>query len=663
MKVDALRQALLAHQAGLLSDAESGYRAVLRREPGHADALYLLALLLHQSRRSAESVAFLARAIERNPIRPEFHNTLGDVHRALGQFDEARTHLMRALELRPGYADAQVNLASTLNASGRKDEALLLLFNAVAAQPAHAVLRHTLAAMLQGVTLHTGNVVVREVLRLLCTDDQISTQSLGGAVLGLTKGTVDFSPLLQSALADSDPFAAPTTALSGFMADALFLTALPRLVITDADMERVLTHIRKWAAHHAMSERNVNAPQLALPIEFLCALAVQCGNTEFAFAVDSTEAEWLARLRDSLEATLALQSVDVRTLESSLARFALYAPLHSLSHGERLLGPLEDAWSEAFRPLVRQVAEYQEEHAIAERLVSLTPIADDVSQHVRAMYEQNPYPRWVAVQRPPATTVDAFIRLRRPELTAPVSNMAVLIAGCGTGQQSTQMALTFPDSAILAFDLSRSSLAYASRMSTQLGISNVRHVQADLLEWDSKGQQFGIVACSGVLHHLRDPMVGWQRLVDALAPDGVMKIGLYSTLARSAVEAARAFVQTAAFPSDDAGIRACRQALLALPSDHPARGVVAFPDFYSLSGCRDLVMHVQERTYTIPQLAACLDDLGLRFLGFQLPQPVQVQFAHEEGVDEMLNLPAWDRFERAHPDTFSGMYQFWCCRR
>ena len=158
-------------------------------------------------------------------------------------------------------------------------------------------------------------------------------------------------------------------------------------------------------------------------------------------------------------------------------------------------------------------------------------------------------------------------------------------------------------------------------------------------------------------------MEGWRKLVAVLAPDGVMKIGLYSTKARLAVEAARHFARDRQFATDDDGIRACRQAILALPVAHPARGVLAFTDFFSLSGCRDLVMHVQERTYSIPEIGECLKSLGLRFLRFQLPHDVHTQFAAgHPGDGATADLAAWDAFETAHPETFAAMYQFWCCR-
>ena len=412
--------------------------------------------------------------------------------------------------------------------------------------------------------------------------------------------------------------------------------------------------------------------EAAAPAEFVCALAAQCYNTEYAWMPTGPERLQLSPLRSAIEVWLAAEAdltIDAAEHELMLSHFALYEPLSALSGWERLAHVELSVWSEWFAPLVReQVHEQLLERRLSTALPLLTPIADAVSQRVRAMYEENPYPRWVTLQQPVRTTVSEFIRRLRPELSEPVANRSVLVAGGGSGQQPVQMAMSFADAHVLSFDLSRASLAYASRMASRFGVTNVQFMQGDLLELPPTAGPFAIVSCSGVLHHLRDPMAGWTRLRNVLTPDGVMKIGLYSTAARTAVEAARAFASKSAFTAnactaDEDGLRAARQSIAALPVDDAARGVTAFIDFYSMSGFRDLVLHVQERTYTMSQIAAALEALELRFLGFQLPQPVQARFIAEQGADALLDLDAWGRFESAHPDTFVAMYQFWCCRR
>lgn len=650
----SLQDALQAHQAGNLNEAERGYRGLLRREPRNTDALYLLGVLLHQSGRSREALTPLAQLANRANVRPEHLNTLGDVHRALGEFTEARAHLERALTLRPNYADAIVNLANTNNASGRKSDALVLLFNAVAAQPSATPLRLQLASMLQGVALQTGNELVREVLRLLCTDEAIDAQSLAGAVLGLIRGGAAYQTLHSCVERGEQSFDSALNALHELTHDELLLTALPRLIVNDWELERVLTAVRA----------NILSRSSEISQEFVAVLAQQCFNTEYAWAMRADEQEQAAADRALLKEMLQGESLDEAALASPLLRVALYAQLTSVAGWERLAALPMSAWPELLHPVIReQLLEPLAEREMAESLPALTKVHDDTSQRVRAMYEENPYPRWVALQQPPVSNVNAFVRALRPEHGNTPSSRIVLVAGCGSGQQPIQLARTLPDADVLGVDLSTRSLAYAARMAEQFRVANVRFAHGDLLELGDAVGSCAIVACSGVLHHLQDPLDGWRRLLPMLAPDGVMKIGLYSTAARTAVEAARSFAREHQFAANHDGIRACRHAIASLPRAHPARSVMDFVDFYSLSGVRDLVMHVQETSYDITEIAAMLDQLNLRFLGFQLPQPVQAQFHSEQGREALLDLAAWDRFEHAHPDAFAGMYQFWCCRR
>jgi hypothetical protein len=120
-----------------------------------------------------------------------------------------------------------------------------------------------------------------------------------------------------------------------------------------------------------------------------------------------------------------------------------------------------------------------------------------------------------------------------------------------------------------------------------------------------------------------------------------MKLGLYSELARRYIVAAREIVKTLS-------VTEARQRIFELPAIHPARGVTTLRDFYSASGARDLVLHVQEHRFTVPQLASAIAELGVEFLGFELP-----------GRKLALSLEQWDAYETANPDTFASMYQFW----
>jgi tetratricopeptide (TPR) repeat protein/SAM-dependent methyltransferase len=649
---DMLQQALTAHQAGRLAEAEQGYRTVLARHATNADAAYLLGLAVQQQGRAAEALVLLQRAVALADQRADFFNSLGEAHRALGQLPDAMAAFRAAIARRPAYVDAQLNLATTLQQAGRLEEALIMLFEAVAAHPHEGALRARLALLLNGVSLGSGNPLVRSVLLTLCHDPAISAQSLSGAMLGLVKGTPACAALQAAVNRDADLLVVARDALNALAHDDLLLAALPRLVVTDPEVELVLTRVRKALLLAPADESSALTA-------FIGAIAVQAYNTEYGWAIDADEQLALELLRAEVDAASAALPIPA-SCESAMLRGAMYATVRQFAAWSTLDDGGSPSWSPGLRALVRdQVAEYRAERAIADALPTWTPLAKGVSSMVRTMYEENPYPRWVTLQHPTVTSIPAFVRALHPADASSPSGRRILVAGGGSGQQPLQMALSFPDAQVWSLDLSRSSLAYAARMAAHHRVANVQFGQGDILNIDESLGSFAIVSCSGVLHHLAEPLSGWRRLLRVLEPHGVMKIGLYATAARRQIDAARALVKQLGFPATDEGIRACRQAILALPMAHPARGVLGFVDFFSTSGCRDLLMHVQERSYTLPEIARDLETLQLRFLGFQVPATVQARF-HAEYPGRWLDLSAWDAFETAHPDTFAAMYQFWC---
>jgi SAM-dependent methyltransferase len=347
-------------------------------------------------------------------------------------------------------------------------------------------------------------------------------------------------------------------------------------------------------------------------------------------------------------------------VEQALALLAAWRPLEALPWAAALAAVPEGAWSPSLRALWRtQLLEPLDESRRARAMPACTPLADATSHAVRAMYEANPYPRWLTLRHPAPHRLGAYIRHWRPELAHEPEATRLLVAGCGSGQQVLQLALAFPEAEVVAFDLSRRSLGYAARMAERHGAAQVRFAQGDLLAYEAD-EPFHLVSCSGVLHHLADPLAGWRQLRAVLHPDGILKVGVYSTLARRGISVAQALVAGWGHGTDAEGLRRSRQALLALPEGHPARAVFGFVDAYSLSGFRDLVCHVQERSYTLAEVGEALAAVGMRFLGFQLPPGVLAQFTARHGDGSLRDLAAWAAFEEAHPDTFAAMYQFWC---
>ena len=76
-------------------------------------------------------------------------------------------------------------------------------------------------------------------------------------------------------------------------------------------------------------------------------------------------------------------------------------------------------------------------------------------------------------------------------------------------------------------------------------------------------------------------------------------------------------------------IREFRQTL-AESHDENHQRLTKWSDFFSLSTMRDLIFHVQEHRFTLPQIKGCLDELGLKFCGFEIHR-IDSQFREFHG--------------------------------
>lgn len=97
-----MTDALSHHQAGALAEAEAGYRALMRMDPGDSDTLYLLGICAFQAGR-ADKAADLCRFALRAPRFSEgFEATLADTLAAQGAEEEHRIRtFLRTSRLEP----------------------------------------------------------------------------------------------------------------------------------------------------------------------------------------------------------------------------------------------------------------------------------------------------------------------------------------------------------------------------------------------------------------------------------------------------------------------------------------------------------------------------------------------------------------------------------
>ncbi|MEW6002783.1 MAG: tetratricopeptide repeat protein [Nitrospirota bacterium] len=120
----SLQAALEQHQAGNLDEAEPIYREILQREPGNADVLHFLGILLFQKKDFDAAVDSIKKSIEINPGNENAYYNLAGILQDIGELDEAITYYQKVIEMNPGLADAYNSLGAVLQKKGMLDDAI-----------------------------------------------------------------------------------------------------------------------------------------------------------------------------------------------------------------------------------------------------------------------------------------------------------------------------------------------------------------------------------------------------------------------------------------------------------------------------------------------------------------------------------------------------------
>ena len=651
---------------GALGEAGERCRVILKEWPNHAAALNLLGVLAARSGDAATAVELIGLAVHTDPRNAEFLTNLGLAYREANELDRAEETLRAALELAPGNGHILHNLSLTLSLMGRDLEELQTLWTWVQHRPDDqaAWISFTDAFAMANFSRASDIPVLREVLRTCFLKDGIEHQRLARAAAHLLRQHQPVGELLD--LASQRAEAPLAEALRNpksleSLSDPLLLAALGRVALPDPGMEILLTGVRRALLEAALAATLDDGPALSRS-ELIFALARHCYLNGYVFFVTDEE-------RDMVE-SLALGLADKGVASDPSHREAIgvlasYFPLVAWDQIAEVVSLGTSHVSESFTAILeQQIAEPLEELELIGTIRSIGAAQGAVSQAVQEQYEESPYPRWRSINlrdpQPVGVVMAGLFPDAELELDRRFDAPRLLIAGCGTGRQVVETHRRFQGVHITGVDLSASSLAYALRKVNEYGCPNVELLQADILTLADWTERFQIVECAGVLHHMEDPVAGWRILTDLLEVGGLMRIALYSELARRPVVDVRYWIAEQGYGSLDDDIRMCRRELIGDALDGRQNPVLTWRDFYLLDECRDLLFHVQEHRFTLPDIQEIVRDLGLELLGFELPAKIRRDFRKmfpEPGSERSLDR--WHEYEVANPGTFTAMYQFW----
>jgi SAM-dependent methyltransferase len=255
-----------------------------------------------------------------------------------------------------------------------------------------------------------------------------------------------------------------------------------------------------------------------------------------------------------------------------------------------------------------------------------------MSDKVRDQYEAYPYPsrdpadeaRRLIVGSPSSLLeINHYLFAGRRNFAQP---FRALVAGGGTGDATIMLAQQLADAGgageVVYLDLSATSRGIAEARAEVRGLTNIRFVSGSLLELEKLGLgSFDYIDCCGVLHHLAEPEAGLAMLTGALAEDGGMGLMVYGSYGRSGVYLLQAVLRALIGERPLAEkVSFTRRLLTNLPPTNLfARNPVLRDHTGSDAELVDLLLHSQDRAYTVEEIAALLRGAGLNLISFIEP--------------------------------------------
>ena len=668
--------------------AEKLYKEILQIEPNHLESICYLATIFAQTKRTNLAKNFFLKAIEINPDNPRINNNLGNIFLQLGENHKALKYFEKSIKLKPNYADAYLNLGLAFKSLGKYEQATSFFEKAIKVQPEHIRSYNILGKTLkelgkynkalkcyeESIKINPNNIMIVFGILDLLSSIQFSnltaknSRSIKNLIIFLFKNNnIDHSQIFNNAkllifidtsekeledIVNSGSLLLDNKIIKKLLKEEFFHLMLQKTFIIDKFLETLVTKIRKEILFLLDKRKNY----LSEYYDFIISLAEQCFLNEYVFFQTEEEIKKISNLEKKILNEKKINEIETAILGS-------YVPLKI---SEIIKNKLLNYKSKNFLfndMIDMQIKEPLKEVELQNSIKSIRDISDDVSKKVKQQYETNPYPRWRFANQ--ALTANFLFYLNNDikpnnvEFNNKFLNPNVLIAGCGTGQQLIN-AIGYHNSNIFAVDLSLTSLAYAKRKIEETSYKNIEFMQGDILDLNSLNRKFDVIECVGVLHHMKNPLEGLKVLLDLLAPHGFLKLGLYSDIARQHIVKIREFIKKKKFKNTSEDIRNCRDQITKQNEDPLLHKVINNFDFYSTSGTRDLIFHVQEHRFTIPEISQILKNFNLEFLGFTIRPIVKEKYFQCFPEDKNnLSLDNWSRFEVDNPEIFKGMYQFW----
>lgn len=570
--------------------------------------------------------------------RAYFH--LGHAYQANGKHEKALESFSTAVRLDATATRADFGMGFTLMQMGRMVDAFGVMRRVIRRFPDDEAVQATLFKLLRYIRPdHDDSGLASDALWWL-NFDNAPFDDLGNFIGTLLLHRYKSRPLVNV-----------------MATDRLLLTALAKTHFASSELELLLSQTRRSLFVSALADNHVSEEGLKLAL----ALFQQSRLNEGVWSYSDDEATLLENLESLINQahTAGMMKGDVCPL---LVLFGMYKPTVA-SKLVPQLKQLEGNWPSWAYAVIEHIGAEEIELSNARDSIERHDADDEVGRRVQEQYEKWPYPRWQHLdwseKIPFAEAIKRTFKIANLPECLSLSPMPVLVAGCGTGRHALHVAKGFTDTDVTAIDLSRSSLAWAKMKAKHYQLDNVRFQQLDIMQLEQLDEQFALVECSGVLHHMESAKAGLAKLRGKLLPGGMLKVAVYSQHARQQIIKLR---QQLSFINCSAQtIRRQRDDIIAQQGEPQWQGIVDSRDFFSVSGTKDLLFNEHEVQFTVAELVNMVEDNQLKPIGIVLDSTMQKNWmTHFGTLPNPSDFDRWAELEQAMPNTFNNMIQLYC---
>ena len=189
----------------------------------------------------------------------------------------------------------------------------------------------------------------------------------------------------------------------------------------------------------------------------------------------------------------------------------------------------------------------------------------------------------------------------------------VLVAGCGTFQ-AAKFALCHPGARVSGIDVSPTSLEHTQALKQKYNLTNLEARQLPIESVADLDQQFDMIVCTGVLHHLVDPDAGLRALRSMLRPDGAMYLMLYAPYGRIGVHMLQEYCRKLGIGTSPEEVNDLTAVLQQLPQHHPLVAMLrGSRESLNAEALIDALLNPRDRAYSVAQLFEFIERHDLEF--------------------------------------------------